>query len=188
MKVPGRGELEHLKEIVELMTDYDAGEGNVAASNEGADVEIVRSLPVISAAYTSAALTAMKVEQVRIETENAAPKDDPLLLELREKYIGEILLDDDVTPAQIYKVVDVTYGQLSGPPYWEATCIPVQKGSDGSYFVPSEHILTSAGVETFRPKSLWGCVLVSFAGGEAQRMPYVDEYIAAFRRLENGGE
>ena len=64
----------------------------VATSTEGADVEIVRSLPVISAAHTSAALTAMKVEQVRIETENAAPKDGPLLLELRENILAKLYM------------------------------------------------------------------------------------------------
>ena len=184
MKVPGRDEIEHLQSIVELMIGHDAGEGCSVVSEEESDFPIVRLLPVISATHTSAAITAMKQEQARIEANKAAPKDDQLLLELREEYIGKILLDDDVVPAQLYKVVDVTYGQLSGPPYWEATCIPVEKGSGGSYFVPREHILESAGVETFRPKSLWGCVLVSFAGGEPQRMPYVDEYIAAFRRLE----
>ena len=101
------------------------------------------------------------------------------MVELHDKYVGQVLLDDEECPAVLRKVVDITFGDIAGPAYWEATCIPVERNRDGSYRVPKEHVLASDGAETYRPKSLWGCVLVSFAGGSATKMPYVDELIAA---------
>jgi len=49
------------------------------------------------------------VVPVRVLTEKAQPKDDPLCLQLRQEYLGKILLDFDEEPHLTYKVIDITF-------------------------------------------------------------------------------
>ena len=53
------------------------------------DEKVIRSTPTITPAHTNKAPAALKLEQLQEAVRAAAPKDDELLIELSERFIGK---------------------------------------------------------------------------------------------------
>ena len=109
----GEKQLPYLKRLVGLMGQHDSGrEFPLEVHALGS---VVRSTAAVAPNHTSALATKLKREQELKLVEQAKPKDDPLCLQLRDEYIGKLLLDTDEEPLTTYKVIDITYYDKTKP-------------------------------------------------------------------------
>jgi hypothetical protein len=152
----GKEEVAYLRELVELMIDHDLAVGQVEKSPV---VQFARTLACIIAAHTMARSTTLKKELLEKLSEDAAPCDDPILLQLTSAYKGRMLYDyerDKIT----YRIEDIMFvpnkNNLNWP-CWEATCIPVQLSPGGEWLVPALHLVSdSTGATAVKKNRTWG--------------------------------
>ncbi len=99
-----------VKLIAAMITeDQDiTGVNDSRGSSKG--VDYIRVLPCISVAYTNPKAIALKGEFSKEICHLAAPIDDPVYLELVEKYNGAILYDNETRTSQkLFRIVAVQY-------------------------------------------------------------------------------
>jgi hypothetical protein len=120
----GEKQLPYLLRVVEKMVAHDSDLG--FPEEHAGRAKIVRETVEIAPQHTSSLSKAVKKEQLRVLTEKTQPKDDPLCLQLRQEYLGKILLDFDEEPHLTYKAIDITFYDTRKPHCWEATCVPVE--------------------------------------------------------------
>ena len=171
------------------MIGHDLAVGQVEKSPV---VQFARTLACISAAHTMARSTTLKKELLEKLSEDAAPCDDPILLQLTSAYKGRMLYDyerDKIT----YRIEDIMFvpnkNNLNWP-CWEATCIPVQLSSGGEWLVPALHLVSdSTGATAVKKKSYVGFGLVELVGGSEtpSPMPWVDLYVARHEEILASG-
>lgn len=188
MSATGEHQLEYLQRLLKIMVKHDAGRSEDAAPGLLDTAEVVRSLPEISSRFTSKYAASVKKEHKDKLLENAAPVDDPLLLELLGKYKGKVFWEFDVRPKNTYKVLDVQYDSkgAAGTPYWEATCAIVKYSPESSTWelVP-EHVVAGTKGQVKAGK-LHGFMLVDLADeSNPKHLPWVDQYIAAHESRPN---
>ena len=172
---------EYLQQLLELMIEHDVKQESVVPVH---DMDIVRGLPAISVAHTSARSKDLKQQLKEDVRKECAPVDDPCLVSLRDEYLGKILyVDDDKSwPQQTFRVVDVQFykGQGRYHDSWEATCEPVEPDGEGGWSVPSKYLVSDTNEKVVLNSALYGIELVSLADPEKpERKCFVDEYIAA---------
>jgi len=136
----------------------------------------------------------LKQEYQQILIEAARPVDDPLLVELEEKYLGKIQYDSDGRTMTFggkkkkhkltYRIAKVQWGDVGGPAYYEATCVPVEKGTTGTWEIAAECKVDGSDTVYARKYEL-GVNLACLKDDEnPTRLEYADEYIAAHESRE----
>ena len=176
----GKDAIEYLQELVELMVAADPSlpENN----HEQSAPNVVEQLAVISAAHTSIRTLNFKSEHDGKLREFAKVEDDPLLVELLEKYKDKILYENDAKKPRTFQVTDVLYVQGSSqrPSCWEATCVEVIKTNGEWKAPPSAYVGNDPVCGVFKKSALEGFELVDLTDENIPvRKPWVDEYIAA---------
>ena len=105
-------EVVYLNELVVLMIKEDIKQGRYSGAAAGAgssDKTLARQLPVISDEYTSAYSQKLKMEEREETAQLWDIDDDDDLVEITDKYVGEIFYDYDED--ETYRVVDVQYDE-----------------------------------------------------------------------------
>jgi len=175
-KDSSKSDVAYLQELAEMMIEYDDASGALAAPLAE---NVARSLPQISASYTSAKGRVLRQEVEEKFAAAAAPKDDDLALALLEEYKGKLLFVNDGPswPSQTFRVFDVQFYKASGPYHdcWEATCEPVEPDGKGGWKVPSSCLVP--GENVVLNEKLYGIMLASLEDPKnPKREPFVDEY------------
>ena len=179
-----RNDLDYLTRLLTLMVTAD-GELDVSSGDDGIP-KAHRSLPEISGGDTSALSVRLKAEFARKEAEYCKPVDDPLLLELTQKYVGKIFHDYELRPPKTYKVLSVQYDNkgAAGTFYWEATCVQVVRGREGAW-KPPENFVVDGNYNDVKASCLEGYMLVDLANpSDPTWLPWVDKYIARHLEME----
>ena len=186
---------EYMKELVLAMVGHDHAVGRVNAVGV-VEFKGPRINPVISARSTSAACITLKEEYQQSQIEAARPVDDPLLLELEEKYLGKILYDNDGKNMTFggkkkkhkltYRIAKVQWGDIGGPPYYEATCVPVEKGTTGTWEIAAECRVDGSDTVYARKYELGVNLACLKDVDNPTRLEYADEYIVAHENRERG--
>ncbi len=130
----------YLTLLVTAMLKEDSDTFGVNNTNGSCSTQdYIRALPSISLEYTNPKALAWKAEFSATIAQLAMPKDDPMYLELHEKYVGHILFDNDTKASQkLYRIVAIQFvrsycsTRLSCS---EATCEPVFYDSGSGQFV-----------------------------------------------------
>ena len=159
-------EVAYLTALVKLMIKEDIKLGRygagAAAAGATSDRTLARQLPVISEEFTSSLSTGLKVKE-REEAEALWQiEDDDYLVELSEKYVGEIFCDED--DEATFKVVDVQYDERGETSYYEATCVEVTRGG-GGWEIP-EGALVDPDSDVIKDADLVGYALVNLTDPE----------------------
>ena len=178
--------MEYLTALLELMITADA---NKTFNEEGDDNDglPVRVLAEVTPAHTSLSSKRLKEEFVAREQELCKARDDPMLLELTERYVGKVFLDYEIAKPQRYKVVKIQYDNkgAAGTYYWEDTCVEVEPDGTGSW-TPPARCLVSGRSDIIKTSCLIGYMLVDLADPENPRhVPWVDDYIARHNSTQN---
>ena len=121
-----------------LKEDADTlGVNNTSGSSTGQDY--IRALTTISLEHTNPKALAWKAEFSATIAQLATPKDDPIFLPLQEKYVGQILFDNDTRATQkLFRIVAIQFVRSyssSRLSCWEATCEPVFYDSRSKQFI-----------------------------------------------------
>ena len=175
-----RTEVDYLTDLAMALIEFELDNGVVM---EQPVEDLVRTVPEISSAHTSAKGKQLRTDlNVNIATA-AEPQDDTLAVELLHAYKGKLLFvnDDAAWPSQTFRVVDVQFYQGKGAYHdsWEATCEPVEMSKEGSWRVPSKYLVPGGDPPVVMNRYLYGVELASLEDHEnPKRMPFVDEYIA----------
>ena len=114
------------------------------------------------------------------------PKDDPMYLPLQEKYVGQILFDNDTRATQkLFRIVAIQFVRSyssSRLSCWEATCDPVFYDSRLCQFiVPADKKVEGSSV--ILANALQGYALAEYPTGmdsDPTTLPWVDNYIQHF--------
>ncbi len=104
---------EYLVRLIKAMIgeDQDLVGLNNSRTNIGT-AEFMRALPSISSAYTNTKAVALKAELAQHICVLATPKDDPVYLQLHDKYLGGILYDNETRAShKLFRVVAIQYVQ-----------------------------------------------------------------------------
>jgi hypothetical protein len=149
--------------------------------------DYIRVLPTIAPGFTNPKSLAYKSEFASSVAELAQPQDDPVYVELYEKYIGAILYDNETRAShKLFRVASIQFVRsfsLNRHTCWEATCEPVFfcTGS-GTYLVPQDKKVEGSNV--IIATALVGYALTEYPNGmdcEPAHLPWVDNYIAHFK-------
>ena len=185
-KLPQSGdEVAYLTALVKVMIKEDIKLGRygagAAAAGATSDRTLARQLPVISEEFTSSLSTGLKVKE-REEAEALWQiEDDDYLVELSEKYVGEIFYDED--DEATFKVVDVQYDERGETSYYEATCVEVTRGG-GGWEIP-EGALVDPDSDVIKDADLVGYALVNLTDPEnIINYDDVDKMITAHQERE----
>jgi hypothetical protein len=128
------------------------------------------------------------VSHARI-AEIAAPKDDPVYVELVGKYVGKILYDYETrATSKLFRVSAIQFVRVftsTRPSCWEATCEPVLRDPQTGHFgVP--HDVKVPGSNVTLTHALQGYCLAEYPNGidgEPSYLPWVQQYIDHFRNV-----
>ena len=178
----------YLVKLIKAMITEDqdiVGFNDSRASTKG--VDYIRVIPSISAAYTNPKALALKAEFSKEIFHLAAPIDDPVYLELVDKYKGSILYDNETRASQkLFRIVAVQYIQsytAGRASCWEATCEPVYRdAATHKFLVP--HDLMVEGSSIIQTSALMGYALAEYPNGSESApsyLPWVQNYIDHFR-------
>mmetsp|Transcript_72447 Transcript_72447/g.145766 ORF Transcript_72447/g.145766 Transcript_72447/m.145766 type:complete len:467 (+) Transcript_72447:256-1656(+) len=172
--------LSYLTRLVELMITDDVKEGRYDAAHleeaQATQVAIARELPVISEEHTSAYSKSLKAEAKEEAAALMVVEDDPVLVELVDKYVAAVLLDEDNGETMVVRAVQ--YDERGSNKYYEATCVQVEQVEGGSWAVPSSSFV--AGSEVLKDDLLVGYHLMDLTDSDAPvLLPGVDEMISA---------
>ena len=103
------------------------------------------------------------------------------MVELSEKYVGEIFYDED--DEATFKVVDVQYDERGETSYYEATCVEVTRGG-GGWEIP-EGALVDPDSDVIKDADLVGYALVNLTDPEnIINYDDVDKMITAHQERE----
>ena len=175
---------DYLTQLVTAMLKEDAdtfGVNNTSGNSAGQDY--IRALPTISLEYTNPKALAWKAEFSATIAQLAMPKDDPMYLPLQEKYVGQILFDNDTRATQkLFRIVAIQFVRSyssSRLSCWEATCEPVFYDSRSCQFVvPADKKVEGSSV--ILANALQGYALAEYPTGmdsDPTTLPWVDNYI-----------
>ena len=150
--------------------------------------KFVREIPTISQQWVCERATLYKLQLLQKANTLATQTDDDILIELEAKYKGNILYDYETRARQkLFRVVAVQYVKSNAKQVlscWEATCEPVIRRSDGSFHVPTAHLVQGpTGASKALASSLQGYALAEFCNGDDAlpvSLPWVDLYIRYF--------
>jgi hypothetical protein len=114
------------------------------------------------------------------------PKDDPMYLPLQDKYVGQILFDNDTRASQkLFRIVAIQFVRSYSSTrlsFWEATCEPVFHDSrSGQFIVPADKKVEGSSV--ILANALQGYALAEYPDGcdsSPTTLPWVDNYIQHF--------
>jgi hypothetical protein len=149
--------------------------------------DYIRVLPTIAPGFTNPKSLAYKSEFASTVADLAQPQDDPVYLELHEKYIGAILFDNETRAShKLFRVASTQFVRsfsTNRPNCWEATCEPVFfcTGS-GAFLVPQDKRVEGSNV--IIATALVGYALTEYPNGmdsEPAHLPWVDNYIAHYK-------
>jgi len=178
---------DYLTKLVTAMLIEDGDTLGVNNSNaQTGSQDYIRALPSICLEYTNPKALAWKQEFAEKIATLATPKDDPLFYELQEKYVGQLLYDNDTRASQkLFRIVAIQFVRSYSSTRhscWEATCEPVyHESSSGQYIVPVDKKVEGSNV--ILANALQGYALNEFSEGtdsDATHLPWVDKYIQHF--------
>jgi hypothetical protein len=144
-------------------------------------------LALISLEYTNPKALVWKAEFSATIAQLAMPKDDPMYLPLQEKYVGQILFDNDTRASQkLFRIVAIQFVRSYSSTRlscWEATCEPVFHDSRSDQFiVPADKKVEGSSV--ILANALQGYDgLAEYPEGmdsDPTTLPWVDNYIQHF--------
>ena len=178
---------DYLTQLVTAMLKEDEdtfGVKNTSGTSTGQDY--IRALPTISLEHTNPKALAWKAEFSATIAQLAMPKDDPMYVPLQEKYVGQILFDNDTRATQkLFRIVAIQFVRSyssSRLSCWEATCEPVFYDSrSGQFIVPADKKVEGSSV--ILANALQGYALAEYPTGmdsDATTLPWVDNYIQHF--------
>ncbi len=181
---------DYLVRLIKAMIGEDAdvvGLDNSRTNN--CPAEYIRLLPSISSSSTNPKAVALKAELTQHICILATPKDDPVYLQLRDKYVGCVLYDNETRAShKLFRVVAIQYvqsytaGRLS---CWEATCEPIYRdAATGKFVVPHELLVEGSGV--IHTNALMGYALAEYPNGgdeDPTFLPWLDHYINHFQNV-----
>ena len=181
-------EVQYLESLLMLMVDYDQHRQEPICTT---NINCVRMLPPISAKHRSAAAREMTSLHIAKLEAVARPKDDALLVQLDNEYVGAIMLDSDGRSMVCldgrrrkrkltYKVTHIA----SMDSWYEAVCIPVELDDKGTWIIPDEFLVVNdAGDKIkgahYKKYELGVKVACLEDPVNPKRVPYLDEYIKA---------
>ena len=115
--------------------------------------------------------TLYKLQLLQKANSLATQTDDDILIVLEAKYKDNILYDYETRARQkLFRVVAVQYVKSNAKQFlscWEATCEPVIRRSDGSFHVPTAHLVQGpTGASKALASSLQGYALAEFCNGD----------------------
>jgi hypothetical protein len=181
---------EYLVGLIKAMIgeDQDLVGLNNARTNIGAS-ECMRNLPSISSAYTNTKAVALKAELAQHLCVLVTPKDDPVYLQLHDKYQGCILFDNETRASQkLFRVVAIQYVQSFAAgrfSCWEATCEPIYRDAGtGKFVVPPELLVEGSSV--IHTNALVGYAVAEYpngSDGQPTFLPWLDNYIYHFENV-----
>jgi hypothetical protein len=181
---------DYLQKLVQAMVHEDSLTCGInEASSTSTTQEFIRRLPSIADDFTNPKATAYKMEFTKIIANLATPMDDPILIELQQKYCGAILYDNETRATQkLFRIAAIQFVRSFSSnrhSCWEATCEPVYRdSSSGLFVVPQEHKV--AGSSVLLATALQGYALTEYPDGmekEGIHLPWVDNYIAHFTNV-----
>ena len=148
--------------------------------------DFIRTLPTLSVEYSNPKAALLKAEFSQQIANLATPIDDPVYMQLQEKYLEKILYDCDTrATAKLFRVASIQFVRSytsSRFSCWEATCEPVYRdAATGQFHVPSEVQVPGSRVTVTH--ALQGYALAEYANGideDPTYLPWVDNYIAHF--------
>jgi hypothetical protein len=178
---------DYLTRLVTAMLKEDADTFGVnITSGNSTGQDYIRALPSISLEYTNPKALAWKAEFSATIAQLAMPKDDPMYLSLQEKYVGQILFDNDTRATQkLFRIVAIQFVRSyssSRLSCWEATCEPVFHDSrSGQFIVPADKKVEGSSV--ILANALQGYALAEYPEGmdsDPTTLPWVENYIQHF--------
>lgn len=180
-------EVAYLTELVKLMIQDDITEkrygADALAGATATDITIARQLPMISDEYTCDFSKGLKLKEREEAAEMMEVDDDEYLVELSEKYIGELFYDDDANH-KTYRVTDIHYDERGDKCYYEAAAVPVVRG-EGGWEVPKGALVR--GTETVKDAALVGYYLAEVSDPDnIESFDDIDEMIETFKEKEGG--
>ena len=192
MSQGGQDEVKHLTALLTLMMAEDKKHKRKDKTKEARTA--LRTHEPICDKHTSQFSKDKKLELTLLHNEMAKQTDDPVLVQLDADYKGKLLYDieDDLVDADLeklqldpeykrtYQVLEITYDDKGGSPYFQVDCFEVRKEADGSWLPVPDHYNQVEDERTFKAGKLWNCMALSFKNPEnTERESWVDEYIAA---------
>jgi hypothetical protein len=160
---------DYLQKLVQAMVHEDSLTCGInEASTTSTTQKFIRRLPSIADDFTNPKATAYKMEFTKIIANLATPMDDPILIELQQKYCGAILFDNETRATQkLFRIAAIQFVRSFSSnrhSCWEATCEPVDRdSSSGLFVVPQEHKV--AGSNVLLATALHGYALTEYPDG-----------------------
>ena len=94
-----------------------------------------------------------------------------------------VILDVDPEYKRTYQVLEITYDEKGGSPYYQVDCCEVRMQAGGSWLPVPDHYNEVEGERIFKAGKLWNCRIVCLKKPDnTERDPWVDEYIAAHEK------
>jgi hypothetical protein len=176
----------YLHALITAMIAEDADALGVNENNSQHKDEFIRSLPTLSVEFYNPKAANLKAEFSQLIAATATPTDDPVYLELAEKYNQKILYDYETrSSAKLFRVISIQFVRsytASRFSCWEATCEPVYRdATTGTFHVPSE--IQVPGSHVTLTHALVGYCVAEYAAGhdaDPTYLPWVDNYISHF--------
>jgi hypothetical protein len=179
----------YLRALITAMIAEDADALGVNENNSKQKDEFIRSLPTLSVEFYNPKAANLKAEFSQQIAALANPQDDPVYLELFEKYNQKILYDFETrATAKLFRIVSIQFVRsytASRFSCWEATCEPVYRDANaGTFHVPCE--IQVPGSHVTLTHALVGYCVAEYAAGleaEPTYLPWVDNYISHFSTI-----
>ena len=176
----------YLQTLITAMIAEDADALGVNENNSKQKDEFIRTLPTLSEEFLNPKAANLKADFSQQIAALATPTDDPVYLELVEKYNQKILYDFETrATAKLFRVISIQFVRsytASRFSCWEATCEPVYRDAKtGNFHVPCE--IQVPGSHVTLTHALVGYCVAEYAGGledEPSYLPWVDNYISHF--------
>jgi len=177
-----KSDVDNLTELVELMIKHDRRVKQKPKKGTQPSVKVMRELPIISLAHTDPTSLRLKKELHDKRVAAATPVDDPLYVELANKYLG-LLFYDYETDKRTYRIDSISYIQNeknTNPPAWVATSVEVFRGADGDWAPASKNVVVdSQGGVVVKRKAYEEYALVELPDSENPlRRLWVDQHAA----------
>jgi hypothetical protein len=176
----------YLQALITAMIEEDADALGVNEIQSQHKDEFIRSLPTLSLEFYNPKAAILKADFSQQIAALATPTDDPVYLQLSEKYKQKIIYDYETrSTAKLFRIVSIQFVRsytASRFSCWEATCEPVYRdAATGTFHVPCE-IQVPGSLVTLTHALVGYCVAEYTAGLEAEPtyLPWVDNYMSHF--------
>jgi hypothetical protein len=149
----------------------------------------VHVLPSLAEGFTNPVSSNLKAEFAKHIADITAPQDDPVYIDLHEKYIGKIIYDFETrSSSKLFRVSAIQFVRsytTTRYSCWEATCEPVVRDPfTGHFVVPHNLKVPDSNVTITR--ALQGYCLAEYPNGidaDPTYFPWVQQYSDHFRTV-----